>query len=102
MSNGLSRFRCDLDEFMRRKPGRHAINLRVDLLERWLSDIDRFYPLPSLSASVRQDIKRLLAAAPVDTLRQRSLGRQRGVVKHHGNDAPPASRSDTPLDANLL
>ena len=103
MSNGVSRFKCDFDNFITRGPDRRGIELRIDLLERWLADIERFYPLPALSESVRQDIKRLLAAAssPVDPVDRRSLGRQRGVVQQDGHDAPTAGRGDAPLRANL-
>jgi len=59
----VPRFRYYFNAFLKRKPSRHAINLRVDLLERWLDDINRFYPFPALAESVRHDINRLLALA---------------------------------------
>ena len=103
MSNGVSRFKCDFDNFMTRSPDRRGIELRIDLLERWLADIERFYPMPALVESVQHDIKRLQAAAssPVDPVDRRRLGRQRGVIQQDGHDAPAASCGDAPLNANF-
>lgn len=51
--------RESIDKLIATRPSRKQIGIRIASLRRLIEDSERFFPLPSLVASLEQDIERL-------------------------------------------